>query len=133
MIVERTGIPEVRLVTLRRFVDGRGFFSGTWSPNRFAGANVPDPFVQDNHAVSVDCVVVRGLHIQIARSVQRRLVSVMLSGEKWRRLRITTGFLHGYCTLEPDEPALAVPAGAIPSYKDRALHRAVECSNWIAA
>jgi dTDP-4-dehydrorhamnose 3,5-epimerase len=184
MIVEPTAIAEVRLVTPRRFVDGRGFFSETWNQSRFAEAGIPGPFVQDNHATSVDRGVVRGLHIQIAPSAQGKLirvvrgaiwdvavdirpssqtycrhVSVMLSAENWRQLWIPAGFLHGYCTLEPDteviykvtapwdrqaergviwnDPALAVPwpidpAEAILSDKDHALPCLAECSDWLA-
>jgi dTDP-4-dehydrorhamnose 3,5-epimerase len=126
MIVEQTAIPDVRLITPRRFADARGFFSETWNHTRLVEAGIPGPFVQDNHAMSADRGVVRGLHVQIAPNAQGKLirvvrgsiwdvavdirpgsptfgryVSAVLSAENWRQLWIPAGFLHGYCTLEP--------------------------------
>jgi dTDP-4-dehydrorhamnose 3,5-epimerase-like enzyme len=72
MIVETTAIPDVKLLTPRRFPDGRGFFSETWNQGRFVEAGVSGPFVQDNHAMSVD----RGLYLQIAPSAQGKLIRV---------------------------------------------------------
>jgi dTDP-4-dehydrorhamnose 3,5-epimerase len=125
MIVEPTALPDVMLVTPRRFLDGRGFFSETWNQSRFAEAGIRGPFVQDNHAMSADRGVIRGLHLQIAPNAQGKLVrvvrgsiwdvavdirpgsatygrhaSAVLSAENWRQLWIPDGFLHGYCTLE---------------------------------
>jgi dTDP-4-dehydrorhamnose 3,5-epimerase len=127
MIVEPTALPDVMLVTPRRFLDGRGFFSETWNQSRFAEAGIRGPFVQDNHAMSADRGVIRGLHLQIAPNAQGKLVrvvrgsiwdvavdirpgsatygrhaSAVLSAENWRQLWIPDGFLHGYCTLEAD-------------------------------
>jgi dTDP-4-dehydrorhamnose 3,5-epimerase len=127
MIVEPTALPDVMLVTPRRFLDGRGFFSETWNQSRFAEAGIRGPFVQDNHAMSADRGVIRGLHLQITPNAQGKLVrvvrgsiwdvavdirpgsatygrhaSAVLSAEHWRQLWIPDGFLHGYCTLEAD-------------------------------
>jgi dTDP-4-dehydrorhamnose 3,5-epimerase len=127
MKVESLAIPEVRLLTPVRHADSRGFFSETWNAARFAAAGVPGPFVQDNHSVSVMPGTIRGLHCQIAPSVQGKLVRVVrgavwdvavdirrgsptfcqhaaavLSAENWCQLWIPGGFLHGFCTLEPD-------------------------------
>jgi dTDP-4-dehydrorhamnose 3,5-epimerase len=127
MIVEATSIPDVKLLTPRRFPDGRGFFSETWNQGLFVEAGIPGPFVQDNHAMSVDRGVVRGLHLQITPSAQGKLVRVVrgaiwdvavdirpgsrtygrhvgavLSAENWQQLWIPAGLLHGYCTIEPD-------------------------------
>jgi dTDP-4-dehydrorhamnose 3,5-epimerase len=184
MIVETTSIADVKLLTPRRFPDGRGFFSETWNQGRFVEAGIPGPFVQDNHAMSVDRGVVRGLHLQIGPSAQGKLMRVVrgaiwdvavdvrrgsttygrhfgavLSAENWQQLWIPAGFLHGYCTLEPDteviykvtapwdraaergviwnDLALAIPwpidpEAAILSDKDRALPRLAECSEWHA-
>lgn len=127
MIVEPTAIPDVLLITPPRFLDDRGFFSETWNERRFTEAGIFGPFVQDNHAHSVDRGVVRGLHLQIAPSEQGKLIrvvrgsiwdvavdirpgsptygrhaGVVLSAENWQQLWIPAGLLHGYCTLEPN-------------------------------
>jgi dTDP-4-dehydrorhamnose 3,5-epimerase len=125
--IESLAIPDVLLLTPRRFRDPRGFFSETWNQARFAEAGIPGPFVQDNHSVSNTSGVVRGLHCQIGPSAQGKLVRVVrgaiwdvaidlrpgsptyrkqasaeLSADNWCQLWIPTGFLHGYCTLTDD-------------------------------
>ena len=85
--------------------------------------------MQDNHARSADCGVVRGLHLQIAPSAQgklirvvrgaiwdvaadnrrdsptylacRRRAGVVLAAANWQQLWGPGGTTHGYCTLEP--------------------------------
>ncbi len=124
MKVESLAIPEVKLVTPRKFGDARGFFSETWQQERFAAAEIPGPFVQDNHVFSTQRGVVRGLHLQVAPHAQGKLVRVLrgaiwdvtvdvrhgsptygkcaaaeLSAENWHQLWVPVGFLHGYCTL----------------------------------
>jgi dTDP-4-dehydrorhamnose 3,5-epimerase len=125
--VERLSIPDVVLVTPQKFGDARGFLSETFSARRFANAGLPTSFVQDNHSLSAKPGTVRGLHCQIAPSVQGKLVRVVkgavwdvavdirrgsptygkyaaatLSAENWAQLWIPGGFLHGFCTTEPD-------------------------------
>jgi dTDP-4-dehydrorhamnose 3,5-epimerase len=125
--VEPLAIPDVLLLTPRRFHDPRGFFSETWVQIRFAEVGVPGPFVQDNHAVSNARGVLRGLHCQIGANAQGKLmrvvrgaiwdvavdirhdsatrgqhVGVVLSSENWSQLWVPIGFLHGYCTLTDD-------------------------------
>jgi dTDP-4-dehydrorhamnose 3,5-epimerase len=120
-------LPDVLLLTPRRFQDSRGFFSETWSQARFAEAGIEGPFVQDNHAVSNARGVLRGLHCQIGRNAQGKLIRVargaiwdvavdirqgsptygkqagaVLSAENWCQLWIPAGFLHGYCALTDD-------------------------------
>jgi dTDP-4-dehydrorhamnose 3,5-epimerase len=127
MQVEPLAIPDVLLLTPARYGDSRGFFSETYSLQRFAEAGIGQPFVQDNHSLSARAGVVRGLHCQIAPSVQGKLVRVVkgaiwdvavdirrgspsygrhvateLSAENWRQLWVPGGFLHGFCTLAPD-------------------------------
>ncbi len=185
MIAEPLAIPDVLLLTPPRFTDSRGFFSETWNGGRFAEVGIPGPFVQDNHALSTERGVVRGLHMQIAPSVQGKLVRVVrgaiwdvavdvrpgsptrfqhvgavLSADNWQQLWIPGGFLHGYCTLEPnteviykvtapwdrnaergvvwDDPELGVrwpigPGEAILSDKDRVLPRLSDCAAWLGA
>jgi dTDP-4-dehydrorhamnose 3,5-epimerase len=182
---ERQSIPEVILLTPPRFGDQRGFFSETWHQKRFAELGIAGPFVQDNHVYSAAKGVVRGLHLQISPNPQGKLVRVVrgaiwdvavdvrrgsptfgrhvgtvLSAENWQQFWIPTGFLHGYCTLEPDtevlykvtgdydpsaergviwnDPDLAVnwPVSAeqaILSEKDRALPHLADCPSWFSA
>lgn len=127
MQVEALAIPDVKLVTPRIHRDARGFFSETWSARDLATAGIDAVFVQDNHALSREQGVVRGLHFQIAPHAQGKLVRVVrgaivdvavdlrrgsatfgrhvaveLSAENWRQLWVPVGFAHGYATLTPD-------------------------------
>jgi dTDP-4-dehydrorhamnose 3,5-epimerase len=122
-----TDIADVLLLTPRRFVDARGWFSETWSAGAFADAGIAAAFVQDNHSRSVLAGTVRGLHCQrppfaqgkLVRAVRGRIldvavdvrrgspsygrwVSAELSAETGTQLWIPPGFLHGFATLEPD-------------------------------
>lgn len=146
MNVETTAITGVLLVTPQRFPDGRGFFSETWNQQRFTEAGVPGPFVQDNHALSREKGVLRGLHLQIGPNAQGKLVRVVrgaiwdvavdirrgsptygknfgtvLSAENWSQLWIPAGLLHGYCTLEPDTEVIY----KVTAPWDRAAERGV--------
>ena len=127
MQVEPLAIPEIVLVTPSRQGDARGFFSETYNLRRFVAAGIGQPFVQDNHSLSARAGVVRGLHCQIAPSVQGKLVRVVkgaiwdvavdirhgsptygrhvsaeLSAANWSQIWVPGGFLHGFCTLTPD-------------------------------
>ena len=127
MQVERLVIPDVILVTPQRFGDERGFFSETWNQARFEAAGIPGPFIQDNHSLSEQRGTLRGLHCQVAPSVQGKLIRVLkgaiwdvavdirrgsptyglhvaatLSAENWSQLWVPGGFLHGFVTLEAD-------------------------------
>ncbi len=182
---ERLAIPDVILVTPPRHGDARGFLSETWKQGPYAEIGIPGPFVQDNHAYSADRGVVRGLHLQIDPHPQGKLVrairgaifdvavdvrhgsptfgehvSAVLSAENWSQLWVPPGFLHGYCTLEPDceviykvtglydraaergvlwsDPALGIAwpvdgEEAILSDKDRVLPPLRECPVWFRA
>lgn len=125
--IERLAIPDVVLVTPRRFGDTRGFFSETFCDRDMAAAGLPDRFVQDNHSRSEKAGTVRGLHMQALPHAQAKLVRVTkgrildvavdvrvgsptygrhiaaeLSAENWTQLLVPVGFLHGFATLEPD-------------------------------
>lgn len=125
--IERLAIPDVVLVTPRRFGDTRGFFSETFCDRDMAAAGLPDRFVQDNHSRSERAGTVRGLHMQAPPHAQAKLVRVTkgrildvavdvrtgspaygrhvsaeLSAENWTQILVPVGFLHGFVTLEPD-------------------------------
>lgn len=120
-------IPEVKLVTPKRFGDDRGFFSETYNAQRFKDAGITVDFVQDNHSYSAPAGTVRGLHYQAPPFAQSKLVRVLrgrildvavdvrkgsptygkwvsaeLSAENGVQIFVPQGFLHGFATLEPD-------------------------------
>ena len=146
MKIERLAIPEVIAGEPPRFGDARGFFSETFNAERFAEAGIDAAFVQDNHSLSRQQGDVRGLHCQIAPHVQGKLVRVIrgaiwdvavdlrrgsasygrhvaavLSAENWVQLWVPPGFLHGFCTLEPDTEVIYKVTGDY----DRAAERGV--------
>ncbi len=127
MQVTHLDIPEVILIEPMRHTDDRGFFSETYNALAFADAGIDAVFVQDNHSLSRDVGVLRGLHYQVPRYEQGKLVRVIrgrifdvavdirigsptygdyvyaeLSADNWRQLWIPSGFAHGFCTLEHD-------------------------------
>ena len=127
MLVEDTAIPDVKIITPKKFGDRRGFFSETYNRRAAAEAGIHLEFVQDNHSLSADVGTIRGLHFQSAPFAQYKLVraprgrildvavdlrrssptfgrhvAVELSAENWRQLLVPIGFAHGFCTLEPD-------------------------------
>ena len=131
MQVEATAIPEVKIVTPKKFGDARGFFSEVYSRKAWGGAGLDGDFVQDNHSYSAEVGVIRGLHFQIAPFAQAKLVrvargrildvavdlragsptygrhvAVELSAANWRQLLVPVGFAHGFCTLVPDTEVL---------------------------
>jgi len=86
-----------------------------------------------------------------------RHVAAVLSAANWQQLWVPGGFLHGYCSLDPDteviykvtalwdraaeravawdDPDLALPwpvspAEAVLSDKDRGLPRLRDCPEW---
>ena len=127
MLVEKTDIEGVMLLTPRRFEDARGFFSESWNRNVMAEHGFDYDWVQDNHSLSHKAGTIRGLHFQAPPHAQDKLVrcgrgaffdvvvdirrgsptygkwfGVELSAKNGRQLLIPAGFLHGFETLEPD-------------------------------
>ncbi|ANY77720.1 dTDP-4-dehydrorhamnose 3,5-epimerase [Microvirga ossetica] len=127
MLVEPTAIPDVKIVTPRRFGDNRGFFSETYNLRLFVEAGISAEFVQDNHSLSATVGTVRGLHFQSEPFAQAKLirvvrgsildvavdlrqssptygnyVAVTLSAQNGSQLYVPVGFAHGFCTLEPN-------------------------------
>ncbi|WP_436643541.1 dTDP-4-dehydrorhamnose 3,5-epimerase [Microbaculum sp. FT89] len=128
MLVEPCEIPDILRITPKKHGDHRGFFSETWNRHAIVEATgIADEFVQDNHSLSAETGVIRGLHFQSPPYAQGKLVRVSrgavfdvavdirvgsptygrhvaaeLSAENWCQLWIPPGFAHGFCTLEPD-------------------------------
>jgi dTDP-4-dehydrorhamnose 3,5-epimerase len=131
MRVETFSVLGVMLLTPVRHRDGRGFFSETYNQRSLSRAGISESFVQDNHSLSVQRGVVRGLHFQVPPHAQGKLVrvsrgaildvavdircgsptfghhvAVELSAVNWQQLWVPKGFAHGFCTLEPDTEVL---------------------------
>ena len=127
MDIERTALPDVAILSPRRFGDDRGFFSEVYKTSTFDAAFGPHVFVQDNHSWSAKIGTIRGLHFQTEPHAQGKLirvtrgrildvavdirrssptfgqhVAVELSAANWKQLWIPPGFAHGFCTLEAD-------------------------------
>ncbi|BFT75360.1 dTDP-4-dehydrorhamnose 3,5-epimerase [Paenibacillus sp. P36] len=111
--------------------DNRGFFMESYSSRKFAEHGIDFPFVQDNHSLSVETGVVRGLHYQLNPKAQTKLVrvtsgaiydvavdirknsstfgqwvGVILSEDNKRQLLVPQGFAHGFCTIVPNTQVL---------------------------
>lgn len=124
-------MPAVKVVSLKKHGDTRGFFSETYSYRAFAAGGIDMQFLQDNHALSAAKGTVRGLHFQTPPFAQAKLVRVAhgaildvavdirvgsptygkhvamkLSAEEWNQLYIPIGFAHGLATLTPDTEVL---------------------------
>ena len=127
MQVIDTDIPAVKILVPKKHGDARGFFSETFSGRAMRDAGLPADFVQDNHSLSAERGVVRGLHFQLPPMAQDKLVRVIrgairdvavdirrgsptfgrhvaveLSADNWRQLLVPAGFAHGFVTLEPN-------------------------------
>jgi dTDP-4-dehydrorhamnose 3,5-epimerase len=125
--VESLAIPDVKILTPKRFGDARGFFSETYNKAAFAEHGLSLDFVQDNHSMSQAVGVLRGLHFQTPPFAQDKLVRVVkgrifdvavdirqgsptygqwvgaeISAEAWNQILVPVGFAHGFVTLEPD-------------------------------
>ena len=127
MQVIETSIPDVRLIVPKKHGDHRGFFSETYNRQQLADAGIDFEFVQDNHSLSVEKGVLRGLHYQLPPKAQDKLVRVIrgaildvavdirresptfgecvhaiLSADNWQQIFVPRGFAHGFITLAPN-------------------------------
>lgn len=123
MLIEQTLLPDVLILTPRRFGDDRGWFVETFNAARVDEAGLSLAFVQDNHSMSARTGTLRGLHFQTPPHAQDKLVrcskgaildvavdirrgsptygkwvGVELSAENGRQLLVPKGFLHGFVT-----------------------------------
>jgi len=146
MDVKALAIPDVKLIAPRRIEDDRGFFSETYRKEDLAAAGIDDEFVQDNHSLSRQAGVIRGLHFQTNPYAQGKLVRVVrgaifdvavdirrgsptfgqhvaveLSADNWLQLWVPIGFAHGFCALAPETEVIY----RVTSYYDQASDRGV--------
>ena len=119
----KTTIDGVLIVEPKIFEDSRGYFFESYNETEFAQNGIPNKFVQDNQSKS-SYGVIRGLHCQLGKHAQAKLVRVLegkvldvavdirknsqtfgkyvaveLSADNKRQLFIPRGFLHGFSVL----------------------------------
>ncbi|AYB41927.1 dTDP-4-dehydrorhamnose 3,5-epimerase [Paenibacillus lautus] len=111
--------------------DHRGFFMESYNERIFKECGIHNNFIQDNHSLSAEPGVLRGLHYQLNPKAQTKLIRVMtgaiydvvvdirkssptfgqwvgviLSEHNKRQLLVPKGFAHGFCTLVPNTQVL---------------------------
>ena len=131
MKVTETKLPGIKLIDPAVHGDHRGFFMESYNSNHFADNGIPNVFIQDNHSLSAEAGVLRGLHYQINPKAQAKLLRVVsgaiydvvvdirqgsptigqwegfiLSSSNKRQLFVPQGFAHGFCTLVPNTEVL---------------------------
>src|SRR5678816_2227132 len=131
MHVIETAIPDVKVLVPKQFKDHRGFFSEVYSRKALNELGIGCEFVQDNHSLSVEKGVLRGLHYQLPPMAQDKLIRVVrgsildvavdvrrssptfgkhvvmeISSDNWRQIFVPVGFAHGFVTLEPNTEVL---------------------------
>lgn len=109
------------------FGDNRGFFTESYSKRDLQEVGINIDFVQDNHSLSTEPGVLRGLHFQKGEAAQTKLIRVVTGAVldvivdirkgsptygKWegfilseynqRQLLVPKGFAHGFVTLTPN-------------------------------
>ena len=120
-------LKDVKIIESDVFEDKRGFFTENYSEEKYKKLGIDFNFVQDNHSLSVEAGVVRGLHFQRGNATQTKLICVVtgevldvvvdlrkgsptygewesfiLSEHNRRQLLVPRGFAHGFVTLTPN-------------------------------
>lgn len=124
MNVIETTLKDVKLIETDVYGDHRGFFTESYSDTTFNEAGIENVFIQDNHSLSVEPGVLRGMHFQVPPKAQTKLVRAttgaiydvvvdlrkgsptymkwegfILSEFNHRQLYVPKGFAHGFVTL----------------------------------
>lgn len=104
--------------------DHRGFFMESYNEKLMHENGIVHNFIQDNHSLSAEAGVLRGMHYQLSPKAQTKLIRVIsgsiydvivdirkdsptfgqwqgfiLSDANKRQLLVPQGFAHGFCTL----------------------------------
>lgn len=127
MNIMKTEIEEVVIIEPKVFGDHRGWFTETYSKEKFKALGIDIDFIQDNHSFSAQKDTLRGLHFQTNPKAQTKLIRctkgkildvavdirqgsptykkyvvVELTEENKKQLFIPKGFAHGFVTLTDD-------------------------------
>ncbi|MCY9806002.1 dTDP-4-dehydrorhamnose 3,5-epimerase [Lentilactobacillus senioris] len=122
--VTTTNLQDVKIIEPAVFGDNRGFFTESYSERDFKEVGIDIDFIQDNHSLSTQAGVLRGLHFQRGKAAQTKLIRVVTGAvldvivdvrkgsptyKKWegyilsesnhRQLLVPKGYAHGFVTL----------------------------------
>lgn len=122
--ITETKLQDVKIIEPAIFGDNRGFFTETYSDRDFKAAGINFNFIQDNHSLSAQAGVLRGLHFQRGQAAQTKLIRVVsgavldvivdvrkgsptykqwegyiISASNHRQLLVPKGYAHGFVTL----------------------------------
>jgi dTDP-4-dehydrorhamnose 3,5-epimerase len=114
--VTETKLTDVKILEPAVFGDHRGFFTESYSEKDFKEAGVDFNFIQDNHSLSTQAGVVRGLHFQKGKAAQTKLIRVVTGAVldvivDMRKGSPTYGQHEGYILSESNHRQLLVPKG----------------------
>lgn len=124
MNIVKTNVEDVIIIEPKVFGDHRGWFTETYSKEKFKEHGIEIDFIQDNHSFSAQKGTLRGLHFQLNPKAQTKLVrctkgkildvavdlrvgsptykkwvAVELTEENKKQLLVPKGFAHGFLTL----------------------------------
>lgn len=124
MKIVKTEIDDVIIIEPEVFGDHRGWFTETYSKEKFKSLGIEANFCQDNHSFTALEGTLRGLHYQAYPKAQTKIVrctkgrildvavdiregsptykkwvAVELSEDNMKQLLIPIGFAHGFITL----------------------------------
>lgn len=124
MLIKERKFKGVFEVQLEPHEDKRGFFMRVYDNKIFKNYGLDKNWVQENHSLSKEKSIIRGLHFQFPPHTETKLVrvvsgeiydvildlrkdsatfgkwdSIILSADNKKMLYIPRGFAHGMCTL----------------------------------
>ena len=124
MIIKERRIKGIFEIQLEPHEDKRGFFMRVYDTQLFEEYKIDRNWVQENHSLSVEKGVIRGMHFQLSPHSETKLIrvingeiydvfvdlrkdsstfgrwdSINLSADNKKMIYIPRGFAHGFCTL----------------------------------
>lgn len=127
MKITKTAFKGLLIIETDVYGDHRGWFTETYTKDKFVAQGIDYEFVQDNHSYSAYKGTLRGIHFQINPKAQTKLIrctkgaiidtvvdlrkgsdtykqwfSIELSAENRKQLLIPKGFGHAFLTLTDD-------------------------------
>jgi len=146
MKIIKTKINDLIIIEPKVFIDNRGWFVESYNQKVLYDNGITIEFKQDNHSLSKEKGVLRGLHFQNDPYAQTKLVrctrgkvwdvavdlrkssatylkwfGVELTPENHKQLFIPQGFAHGFVTLEENSEVQYKVDNFYDSNTDRAI------------